>query len=162
MPCILKYVWHISNYVRHIFRLLQCGYNALKFSFQFSLPENDNISDYCRHRISAIYRARAGSFEKARWIELLQGWWQCFPAPRLVRACRKPLLQHFIRQSLNRIFTFVKKLQLNHKIYQNAKASALYIKKELSLRRIVLGTSAQADEKQKNNSNNNQTHYKYG
>lgn len=37
-----------------------------------------------------------------------------------------------------------------------------HLKKELSLRRIVLGTSAQADEKQKNNSNNNQTHYKYG
>jgi hypothetical protein len=40
VPCILKYVRPISKYVGHIFSLLREGYNSLKMSFHFFLPES--------------------------------------------------------------------------------------------------------------------------
>ncbi len=40
VPCILKYVRPISKYVGHIFSLLWEGYNSLKMSFHFFLPES--------------------------------------------------------------------------------------------------------------------------
>ena len=41
---ILKYVRHILNYVPCIFYLLPCGVYALKISFQFFRPKNDNFN----------------------------------------------------------------------------------------------------------------------
>ena len=57
------------KYVRHIFSLLPCGINALKISFQFFRPKNDNFNGNCILRTDAILsRLINGSSRPLCWF----------------------------------------------------------------------------------------------
>ena len=69
VACFLKLVARILKSEPLIFSLLPCGINALKISFQFFRPKNDNFNGNCILRTDAILsRLINGSSRPLCWF----------------------------------------------------------------------------------------------